>query len=262
MEFRIHDYDELTSTNDELKRFASQNAPEGTVIYTRVQTAGRGRLGRSWAGEPGACLMFSLLLRPVFPGSLTQNNVDIAPYKPMPLAEAAAWSLAAGLGVCRAIRRVADVDAMVKWPNDVVADGRKLCGILTEHVAGDCLITGIGVNVNQIAFPEEISGKATSLRMLAGREIDSDILFRAILKELDDLYAAFAQSGFAPLAPTYNALCVNTNAPVLIHKPNGSISGTARGADAAGHLMVNTDDGLIRLPAGEVSVRLADGRYA
>jgi len=245
MQFHIHDYDELTSTNDETKRLAAQNAPEGTVVYTRVQTAGRGRLGRSWAGEPGACLMFSLLLR-----------------CPLPLTDTVAWSLVAGLGVCRALRRVSGINAMVKWPNDVVCDGRKLCGILTEHIADGCLITGIGVNVNQTDFPEEICSKADSLRMLTGKAYDSDDVLQAILQELNELYATFLQTGFAPLAPAYNALCVNMNTPVRIQKPDGILEGIARGADAAGHLMVNTESGLIRLPAGEVSVRLSDGRYS
>ena len=245
MEFHIHTYDELTSTNDAAKRLAAQNAPEGTVVYAHAQSAGRGRLGRSWQGEPGACLMFSVLLR-----------------CPLPLAESASWSLAAGLAACRALRHTAGVNAMVKWPNDVVAGGRKLCGILTEHVADGCLITGIGVNVNQTDFPEDIRDKASSLRLLTGRQQDSDTVLTAILHEINELYAAFSQTGFAPLAPAYNALCANLNTPVRIHKPDGCIEGIARGADAAGHLMVSTSEGLVRLPSGEVSVRLADGRYA
>jgi len=253
MEFQILDYDVLTSTNDEAKRLALAGAAEGTVVRAAKQTAGRGRQGRRWLDERGACLMFSLLLRP-----------------PLAVAEASAWTLVVGIGVCRALSRLTDADVRVKWPNDIVASGQKLCGILAEQSAEENrvrhVVTGIGVNMNQTDFDEEIREKAVSMRLLVGHVFDADTVLAAILSELDALYSRFLEEGFTGLVEEYNALCVNVNADVCVRNARRSAAdweGIARGVDAAGNLLVETANGeCVCVSSGEVSVRMADGRYA
>ena len=250
MNFQIHIYDELTSTNDEAKRLARAGAPEGAVVRAFFQTEGRGRLGRAWSGENGTSLMFSVVLRPA-----------------LATADAAIWTLAAGLGVCRALSQIMGEDVRVKWPNDVVIDGRKLCGILSEQsIEGDrvqSVVTGIGINVNQECFDVEIREKAVSMRMIANRVFSADEVLAAVLAELDAVYAVFVRDGFGALAAEYNALCINTGAAVRIENACDVAEGIARGVDAAGWLVVDVADGeCMRVSSGEVSVRLANGRYA
>jgi len=246
MKFNVVSYDILTSTNDEAKRLAAEGAPEGTVVRAALQTAGRGRRGRSWQGAQGECLMCSLLLRPR-----------------LPAADTSSWTLAAGLAISRALSHIATRDIRVKWPNDIVADGKKLCGILSElHMNSDevaYIVTGFGINAGQTAFDAEISGKAVSLRQLTGRAFVLDDVLDAVLAELDAVYQQFLRNGFAALVDEYNGACVNTGASVLL---SGGVAGVARGVDETGCLVVDAADGkCMRVPSGDVSVRAADGRY-
>jgi BirA family biotin operon repressor/biotin-[acetyl-CoA-carboxylase] ligase len=158
------------------QRLLGDDDPEGATVAADHQTAGRGRLGRTWEDTPGRSLMFSVLLRP-------------AP--PMPL-----WpelSLVAGEAVARALRSETGIDATLRHPNDVVVSGRKLVGVLPEATTGR-VVLGIGVNVNQTVdeLPKETAKPPTSVRIEAGREIDRAVLLAAILLELEHGYDAWA----------------------------------------------------------------------
>jgi len=248
MDFQTIVYEELTSSNDEAKRLAANGAAEGVVVRVLHQSAGRGRQNRVWSGTRGDCLMFSIILRPELKAT-----------------DASVWTLVAGLGVCRALSRFVEGPVHVKWPNDIIADGRKICGILSEQsAAGEYvrhLVTGIGVNVNQDAFAAELQDKAVSMRMLTGMVPDTDAVLAAILSELDVLYARFTGEGFAALMDAYNKVCVNVGAEVQVLRARDTLLGVARGVDADGCLLVETPGGLVRVFSGEASVRLADGRY-
>ena len=171
MERRVYRYETVGSTNTELMALARQGAAEGTVVLAGQQTAGRGRMGRSFQSPAGLGLWMSVLLRPTCP--------------PERLPPVTALTAAACAG---AIREVRGAEVGVKWPNDLVLDGRKLCGILTELESGGeglALVIGIGLNVSQRRedFPPELRETAGSLAMLTGREVPREALAGAILAE-------------------------------------------------------------------------------
>ena len=177
----------IGSTNDEAFRRADEGAPEGLVVLTQAQTAGRGRQGRAWWDTPGASLLFSVLLRPA-----------------IPLAHCPLLALALACSVADAGTEATGAPLGIKWPNDVLHDGRKLCGVLAEsRVSGapssrrPAVVLGAGVNVNQRTedFPAELRGSATSLRIAGGgKEIRLDELLPAILGRLER-YIALAAAG-------------------------------------------------------------------
>ena len=183
----VERHSSIGSTNDEAFRRADEGAPEGLVVVARVQTAGRGRQGRSWWDAPGASLLFSVLLRPS-----------------IPLAQCPLLALALACSVADAGTEATGATLGIKWPNDVLHDGRKLCGVLAEsRVSGasptkrPAVVIGAGVNVNQTAedFPAELRGSATSLRIAGGgNPLRPDDLLPAILVRLER-YAALAASG-------------------------------------------------------------------
>ena len=173
MKFAIHHREVTESTNNDARA-----GSHGDVFTATEQTAGRGRIGHRWLSRPGDSLTFSVVL-------------SVAG---MPPEEAATLPLVAGL----AVRRVAG--GAIKWPNDVLVDGRKIAGILCERV-GDNVICGIGINVNQTSFPPEIADRATSLRLVTGREQSVAGSLDRVLAELSDLYEQWFRGGFAALQP-------------------------------------------------------------
>src|SRR5262249_34561051 len=166
---------------------AQAGAPEGTVATARHQTEGRGRRGRQWWDAPGDALLSSVLLRPPVPASCVPQ-----------------LSLVAALAVAEALDEAARVAARIHWPNDVLVGGRKICGILPDAVSGadgrvGYVLLGIGLNVNQEAFPKELEGLATSLYLETGRRRDVAELLRAVLEALERRYDAWLSGGFASL---------------------------------------------------------------
>ncbi|MEW6776847.1 MAG: biotin--[acetyl-CoA-carboxylase] ligase, partial [Bdellovibrionota bacterium] len=164
----IHSFDHTDSTSSQAARLADEGAPHGTLVIAEQQTKGRGRLGRSWASPPGTGLYFSLVLRPK-----------------IELHRAPQLTLLAATAVASAIERTANLSPQIKWPNDLLLDGKKFCGILTE-LSGDPdrvrhVILGIGVNVGTKKFPKEIAPLATSLRLALGKEPPPRALLLAAL---------------------------------------------------------------------------------
>ncbi len=172
----------LISTNDLAHQFALAGASEGTLVLAEEQSSGRGRLGRTWASERFSGIYASLILRP-----------EIEPR------EAPILNLAAAVAVSKGIRDVVRLETDIKWPNDVLVNGHKCCGILTEMSTEldkiQFVIAGIGINVNQMKFPPELENKASSLFLETKRVISRIEVLVSVLKRFEDLYGEFLRKG-------------------------------------------------------------------
>lgn len=238
---------ETTSTNDVAARLAREGAPEGLVIFAERQTAGRGRMQRKWESVPGEGLYFSVLLRPKWH-----------------LADWARLTTWAGVAVARGLEAaLPGVQAQIKWPNDVYLCGKKAVGILAESAPGHgastgWAVVGIGVNVNQTEFPEELRERATSLRLQTGdaaAPLDRHAVAAAVLSQLDALYATL-ETDFAAIVAEAECRSVLIDGPVAVHTPAGTYEAFAEGLDPDGGLRVRLADGTVRvISTGEVSVK-------
>ncbi len=222
-------FDETGSTNDDALRLGDEGAPHGTIVVADVQTAGRGRLGRSWWSEPGTTLTASWVMRP----SLPPERWSLIP-------------LACGIAAARALRATVGLDVVLKWPNDVVARERKLAGILVEARPPSFVVAGLGVNLS-CAIPQELSSIATSL-VLEGASVPSrPALLAAVLSELD------AVLGSGEIVERYRELCSTIGREVRVERAGASdVKGVARAVTDAGALVIATDDGEVEVAAGDV----------
>ncbi len=226
----------VDSTQSEVQRRAAAGAPEGTVVTALHQRAGRGRRGHEWWDAPGESLLCSVLLRP-----------DRGP------AETPQLSLVGGLAVAEALAASTGVRARIRWPNDLLVDGRKVCGILAEAVSGadaraHHVILGIGINLRQSAFPESLAERATSLRLVTGRDHDAAALLAAVLARLEARYADWRGGGFAPLREAWLAHSTLPGQPVRL--PDGAM-GRAEDVGADGVLLARAGDGrMVRVVSG------------
>ena len=238
-------FEELGSTNTYAKELALTDAPAGTVVIADCQTAGRGRMDRNFQSPKGKGLYLTVLLRPQLP--------------PERLAQMTAL---AGVAVCGAVERVCGVRPGLKWPNDPVLDGKKVCGILTELVtdgsSGLCLIVGIGINVAQRRedFTPEVAEMAASLEMILKKPVSRPALAAALLEELDRAYEALEQEDLEEYRTRYRRDCVNLGRPVRLMGPGGREEALAVDIDRDFGLVVHTPDGEEKtVRSGEVSVR-------
>ena len=239
----IHYFDSLDSTNTLAHGLASEGAAEGTTVIAETQTKGRGRLGRTWVSPPFRNLYVSIVLRP-----------------PIAVARAPQIGLVAGVAVAEAVRDWAP-QATIKWPNDVLIDGRKVAGILTEMDAdGDCVrcvIVGIGVNLNSVAaeFPPDLRDKATSLSAAVGVRIDRVAFADRLLARLEERYDRFLDQGFAAIQPLWERLSALTGRVVQIDDGVRSYQGIVVGLADDGTLRLrDTVQGETRVVAGDVTV--------
>lgn len=234
----------IDSTNNYAKRIGEDGAPDGTLVIADEQTAGKGRSGRRWVTPSGQAIAFTLLLRPALPPS----RISMV-------------TLVMGLAVCRAIRRLYDLPVGIKWPNDVVIDGKKICGILTEMSAEidgvHYIVIGVGINANLTSFPEEIRDVATSVALQLGHDVSRAEIIAEVMKQFEDFYEGFEQDGdLTKLIGEYNSDLLNRNNKVRVLDPKGEYEGTALGIDRLGQLLVRRQDGSVaEVYAGEVSVR-------
>lgn len=225
-----HHFRELPSTNDHAKILARQGAPHGSIVVAEGQSAGRGRLGRTWHSPSGSGLYFSLILRPNFAPSLAPRV-----------------TLLAGVGVCRAIRTTSGQDARIKWPNDVLVRQKKVAGILMEMEAEaeaiHYMVLGIGVNVNsrREELPEELN--ATSLFLETGRSLSRTSLLAEILLQVELLWEELINQGFDPVARAWRDLSETLEQWVRIESPCGSVTGRATDIDDQGALLVVDSEG-------------------
>ena len=238
-------YKETTgSTNADVRRMAEDDAENGLLVVADAQTSGKGRRGRQWESEKGTNLYFSMLLKP-----------DIAPDK------ASMITLVAAYSVAKVIEKNTGLDAKIKWPNDIVVGKKKVCGILTEmNMERDYIhhiVVGIGINVNEEEFPDEIRDMATSLKKEVGRIVSRANLLCDILLQFEKDYSAFlAAEDLKPFIDDYNKILVNKGALVKVLDPKGEFSGIAGGINEEGMLIVFKENGQIeKVYAGEVSVR-------
>lgn len=244
---------ECQSTNGELLLRAEAGAPSGTVVVAERQTAGRGRRGRAWISSPGDSVTFSLLWR-FSPGTL-----------PLGL------SLAVGVAVARALEKMAadeggvarpgDVvkpaDIRLKWPNDILLQGKKLGGILVELVPGapQAAVIGIGLNLRlPDALPPEVCATAAAWP----QTVAADAFLAALLIELLQVLEVFAQGGFAPLRQEWLARHAFADAEVMLLSDFAApLSGICRGVDQQGALLLEVDGKMERILSGEISLRAA-----
>ncbi|MFC3532172.1 biotin--[acetyl-CoA-carboxylase] ligase [Vogesella facilis] len=232
--------DEVDSSNTQLMTRAAQGAPHGLVLAAERQTAGRGRLGRRWQMPLGAGLTFSVLWR--FERGLSGL---------------AGLSLVVGVAMVRALRRF-DVPVQLKWPNDVLLDGRKLAGILIE-LSGDALgpaavVIGIGLNM---ASPGEVDQPVANLAE-AGYQVGRNALLAELLNQLAAVLATFDRDGFAAFHAEWTACAAYLQQPVLLRFSHGEpVAGVALGVDGQGALQVDTAAGPRVFHVGEVSLRAA-----
>ncbi|CAM2797140.1 biotin--[acetyl-CoA-carboxylase] ligase [Paenibacillus sediminis] len=223
----------IHSTQIEAQRLAEQGAPEGTLVIAEEQTAGKGRLGRKWHSPAGKGIWMSFVLRPLI----------ALPYAPQ-------LTLMMAVAVCRAIRSLTKLDVGIKWPNDLLINGRKISGILIESATEDeriryCIVgIGIDANLDEEDYPEELRSVATSLKVESGQPIDRAELIGAVMKETESLYELYQQEGFAPIASLWEALSITLHQPVRIQAATDLIEGTAIGLHPSGALIVEDANGV------------------
>ena len=237
----VHYFETLDSTNDLAKALAAQGAPEGTVVVAETQTGGRGRLGREWDSPPGVGLYVSLVLRPMLP--------------PMELPQI---TLTTAVAVVRAVRRVAGLAPGIKWPNDLLLNGKKLGGILTEmETESDRIrhvVVGLGLNVNNPGFPPELAATATSLTLAAGRTFSRVHLLQAWLEEFEALYGRFLNQGFPEILEEWKGAAVTLGKMVTVRQGPREISGQALDVAPDGALLLRTANGeMVRVTSGEIT---------
>ncbi|WP_433347286.1 biotin--[acetyl-CoA-carboxylase] ligase [Micromonospora sp. CA-111912] len=251
--------DETGSTNADVAEAAQAGEPEGLVVVAERQTAGRGRRGRSWQSPPRAGIATSVLLRP-------GEAVAERGWPPAPASGYGWLPLLAGVALVETVARLAELDAALKWPNDLLVGDAKCAGILAEAVPGPApdrptaVVLGIGLNVTLGAgeLPENPTGlPATSLRLAGATATDRDPLLRALLRSLADWYDRWRSAGgdaqASGLRDAYLAACATVGRPVRVLLPGGDeVTGTATGVDPDGQLIVDTPAGPRALAAGDV----------
>ncbi len=235
--FDVDVLESAPSTNSELMQRAEQGAPSGTVVLARQQSAGRGRMGRTWFAEADSSLAFSLLWR--------------FPPRTLPLG----LSLTVGLGVCQALESLGFCDVQLKWPNDVLYQGRKLAGILIELQSGKphCVIIGIGLNLRLPAnLPDDVRQTAAALNT----DLTPARILARLLQALQPLLDNFATGGFAAAQQEWLARCAHLQQPIrILSEFNPPLLGQCLGVDQDGALLLQTEHGIERIMAGEVSLR-------
>ncbi len=239
----ILSFDEIDSTNNEVKRRAEAGAGHGLLAVSEVQTAGRGRMGRPWSSPAGSGIWMSLLLRPA-----------LSPI------QASGLTLVMALAVREAIMAMTGADCGIKWPNDIVSEGKKVCGILTEMSAEpdriNHVVIGVGINVTDDSFPEEIRDRAISVWQICGQKIRRAELIAEILKRFERFYDLYLQNGnMSLLLKDYNAALINRGRKVRVLDPAGEYEAVAEGINASGALIVEKDGKRKEIISGEVSVR-------
>lgn len=236
---------ETDSTNSVLKKMASEGAPEGTVVLADMQKAGRGRRGNAWMSAPGLGIWMSILLRPnLHPGTLQT------------------LTLAASVAVMRALEPMGIKGLGIKWPNDILIDRKKVCGILTELLAEaekvEWVVLGIGLNVNQSEtdFPNDIASIATSLRLSMNIGFNRSLIAAKIINEIEEVYQAFLEKGSLWVVDEWKKRNITLGETVDIISQTGSFRAKALDITPDGKLIVKDEaDKISELLSGEISLR-------
>ena len=240
-------YAELTSTNDLARDHAARGAAEGTTLVADYQAHGRGRQGKSWVAPPGTALLCSVILRP-----------------PTAISRSAWLTMSAGVAIARAVRELCDIEVMLKWPNDLRFEGRKLAGVLTETFRGEdsgVAVIGLGLNLSQTAddFPAELADTATSLQLAAGRAPRRDDLLAAYRSELRELYGTLCDGRTNLLCDAWQELDETIGRQVTVESAEGEWHGRAARIDEQGALWIEDAVGdPRRIVAGDLSIEFED----
>ena len=241
-------FEETVSTNNEIRSLAEQGAPHGTLAVAEKQLGGKGRRGRVWTSPAGVGIWMSMLLRP---------QID-------PLA-ASMLTLVMALAAKKGIEISTGLKSEIKWPNDLVLNKKKICGILTEMSTElmeiQYVIPGIGINVNQKDFPDDIKATATSLYIESGKIQKRSEIIAAIMEAFEGYYDTFIKTqDMSGLIEEYNANLVNLGNEVCVLDPAGEFRGVSEGINKEGALLVRLADGTLKeIISGEVSVRGVNG---
>lgn len=235
------------STNTDAKRYAEEGKPHGTTVVADMQESGKGRRGRNWHSPAGTAIYMTILLRPDF-------EPDRAPM----------LTLVMALSVADAITEVTGISTGIKWPNDVVVDGKKVCGILTEMNAEpdyiQHVVIGVGINANNEGekdFLEDIRQHVSSLRLSSGKIVSRAELIAKVLLHFEKNYDIFVRTkDLSGLKEAYDKYLINLDVDVKVLDPKGEYTGIARGINTEGELLVEKADGeTVNVYAGEVSIR-------
>lgn len=230
----LHYHDSVESTQKIAYKLAYENAEEGTVVIAEEQTAGRGRMDRKWHSPKYTGIWMSIILRPQ-----------------LPIPKAPQLTLIAAVGVVQAIEEVSGLLPEIKWPNDILINGKKVTGILTELQAEadriNSIIIGIGVNVNtkREDFPEDLSQIASSLAIESGMQIDREKLVRTIFEKLERLYILYLEKGFFPIKLMWESYAVSIGKRITARTLTGEIKGKATGITEDGVLLVEDHEGKV-----------------
>lgn len=240
----IHNFEKLSSTNTTAKEQAEKGAKEGTTIIAETQTSGKGRLDRRWVSPRGG-VWLSIILRP-----------RIAPEDALKI------TLTTAVAVARILRRLYNVAAEIKWPNDILIDNKKICGILTEaKLKGKTIkfiVVGIGINANFFAqvLPKDLRATATTLKEVLGKNVDREKLVAALLKEFEDCYKLFVERKFEKLLSEWRSMTGFLGKEVEITSFEEKVRGVAVGIDENGALIIELkNDERRKVLSGDVTVR-------
>ncbi|MEG0260053.1 MAG: biotin--[acetyl-CoA-carboxylase] ligase [Lysinibacillus sp.] len=241
----IHHFDVVESTQTIAHKLAQEGAPDGTVVIGEEQTAGRGRMLRPWESAKGTGIWMTLIVRP-----------DVTPQ------QASSYTLVVAVAVSKAIKALyKNVEPAIKWPNDLLINGKKCTGILTEMQAEvDCvqaLLVGIGINANQVEadFSPEIADIATSLRLAAGEEINRAALVATILQYLEQYTEIFVKEGFASIKQAWEQASCTIGQRIEVTTLREQFEGIATGITDEGVLQLTQDDGVVRtIYSGDVRI--------
>ncbi|GGG58489.1 biotin--[acetyl-CoA-carboxylase] ligase [Paenibacillus radicis (ex Gao et al. 2016)] len=232
----IHLFEQVDSTQNVAQKLAEEGAPEGTLVIAEQQLSGRGRMGRAWMSPKGKGVWMSLIMRPTIP-------VHFAPQ----------LTLLTAVALCRSLARLTSLPIGIKWPNDLLIDGKKISGILLESTAEDArlryVIAGVGISVNLASsdYPEEMQERVTSLRIASGERLSREAVIAAFMLEWEQLYTLYQAEGFAPVVTLWEALSVSLNKPARLTTPQGIIDGTPVALDESGAIAVRLEDGNVVL---------------
>lgn len=237
-------FDTIDSTNTKAQELAEKGYPSGTLVVADKQESGKGRRGRSWVSPSGTGIFMTLMIKP----DINPNNASML-------------TLVAALAVAKAITSVTGEEAMIKWPNDIVVNSKKVCGILTEMNAQfdyiNHIVVGIGINVHNESFPEEISQMASSLMIEAGgKRFHRAQIIAETMSYFEQYYDTFLKTqDLSALVREYDELLVNRNKSVMVLDPKEPFDGKAMGITPKGELIVDTWESRKLVSSGEVSVR-------
>ncbi|MBI3006344.1 MAG: biotin--[acetyl-CoA-carboxylase] ligase [Ignavibacteriales bacterium] len=234
-------FESIDSTNICAKTLAEAGIEDGAVVFAENQTEGRGRNGRSWLSEPGNNLLFSVVLRPELP---KEKTVFLTFYS--------------AVAVAHAVESLIGTSVECKWPNDLLLNSKKFCGILLESSFQQSSpvysVVGIGINVNQRTFDMEMGNRVTSLSLEHERDFDRKHVFQRVLEHLDRLYGEVRAGDFKNIMKTWNAKCTMFGKPVTVSSAHDRFSGKALGLSSDGGLMIETSGGTSIVYAGDVSI--------